>query len=35
MNECRQKFCLGKQKEFKRQGGWMSGYVLPVGRTWK
>lgn len=26
---------LGKKKQFKKLGGWFSGYVKPSGKIWK
>ena len=35
MNEDRQKLRLGKKKEKKRHGGWVSCCVKPSGKFWK
>lgn len=29
------KLRLGKKKEFKRCGGWISSYIKPSGKFWK
>ena len=35
MNEDNIKLKLGKKKEMKRWGGWISSYVKPSGKFWK
>lgn len=35
MNENRRKLKLGKKKEMKRHGGWVSTWIKPSGKFWK
>ncbi len=35
MNENRRKLKIGKKKEMKRHGGWVSAWIKPSGKFWK